>query len=302
MCASLTFLWAASHSVYFSGRFNNNQGVCTSSSATNNGLIYVVDSSNYRLRSVNLTSGNTTWLAGTGVAGTGTIVNGAPFSATFAADSSCVVDALQQNVYIGGSGDQAIRVYNIATGIVSTLAGSATRVAGFADGTGSSASFSSPKGVAIDDSNNVYVGDTTANKIRMITPAGVVTTLAGCASQTAPCPASGADGVGSNAGFDAPRGLTIDPTNTYLLVCDCESRGRRGHCACVELARMQTLLRAAGGGSKAGPYLPYLLPPRTLLDSAHCHSLFFVVSRPLVSSSPQTRATRFARSLSRRAT
>jgi hypothetical protein len=67
-------------------------------------------------------------------------------------------------------------------GVVTTLAGMA-RIVGSADGTGAAASFNSPQGVATDSTGNVYVTDTDNHTVRKITPAGVVTTVAGVAGQ-----------------------------------------------------------------------------------------------------------------------
>jgi len=75
------------------------------------------------------------------------------------------------------------------------LAGTPT-VSGSADGTGSAARFSHPYAVAIDGSGNVYVADTYNFTVRKITPAGVVTTLAGLAGNT-----GSIDGKGSGARF-----------------------------------------------------------------------------------------------------
>ena len=90
---------------------------------------------------------------------------------------------------------------------VSTLAGQAG-TSGAVDGT--AASFYSPRGVAVDDSGNVYVGDHENHLIRKITPQGVVSTLAGQALT------SGAVD-GQAASFWYPRGVAVDDSgNVYV--------------------------------------------------------------------------------------
>ena len=73
--------------------------------------------------------------------------------------------------------------------------------AGFQDGTGGAAKFDAPSGLAVDGSGNVFVADTGNNAIRMISPSGVTTTVAGQAS------AGKLDGTGSSAEFNDPKEL-----------------------------------------------------------------------------------------------
>src|SRR5216117_3006362 len=95
-----------------------------------------------------------------------------------------------------------------------TLAGQASY--GSADGTGSAARFYYPDGVATDSSGNVYVADTFNHTIRQITPAGVVTTLAGLAGSS-----GSADGTGSAARFFYPEGMATDSSgNVYVADFD----------------------------------------------------------------------------------
>src|SRR5260370_104826 len=83
---------------------------------------------------------------------------------------------------------------------------------GYADGTGSTARFASPSGVVVDSSSNVYVADSGNDTIRKITPAGVVTTLAGLAGVQ-----GSANGTNSVARFDNPSGVVVDSSgNVYV--------------------------------------------------------------------------------------
>ena len=96
---------------------------------------------------------------------------------------------------------------------MTTLAGT-PGVSGSADGTGSTARFNGPFGIAVDSVNNVYVGDYNNQVIRKITPTGVVTTLAGVAGSSGI-----ADGMGTAARFINPAGIAIASSGT-LYVAD----------------------------------------------------------------------------------
>ena len=107
------------------------------------------------------------------------------------------------NVYAADTGNGTIRQISPG-GVTTTLAGSVS--AGSADGPGTSARFYWPKGVAFDGSGNAYVGDTFNHTIRRVTPAGVVSTLAGTAGN----PGS-SDGTGGSARFYGPQGVRRTP-------------------------------------------------------------------------------------------
>jgi len=170
------------------------------------GNVYVADSNNNTIREVT-PAGVVSTLAG--LAGTDGSADGTGSAAQFSGPSGVAVDG-SGNVYVADSNNSTIRKVTPA-GVVTTLAGSAGNP-GSADGTGSAAQFSGPSGVAVDGSGNVYVADAGNDTIRKVTPAGVVTTLAGSAGN----PGS-ADGTGSTAQFYQPGGVAVDGSgNVYV--------------------------------------------------------------------------------------
>jgi sugar lactone lactonase YvrE len=113
------------------------------------------------------------------------------------------------NLYVADTFNHTIRKIVISTGAVTTFAGSGGY--GSADGTGSAASFHSPSGITTDGTN-LYVADTDNHTIRKIVIAtSVVTTFAGAAGSS-----GSADGTGSVARFDSPYGIATDGTNLYV--------------------------------------------------------------------------------------
>ena len=103
-------------------------------------------------------------LAGSGTEGSG---NGTGTAAQFYYPSGVAVDS-SDNVFVADSGNHRIRKITPA-GVVSTFAGTGTE--GHADGTGTTAQFKRPAGVAVDSYGNVYVADFSNNRIRKISPA-----------------------------------------------------------------------------------------------------------------------------------
>lgn len=166
-----------------------------------------------------------------GVGGSTVTITGTGFSATAANDTVYIngkmakidnASATQLVVVVpslAGSGPVAVRVHgDSVTGpaftydfqyVVTTLAGSGTQ--GSSDGTGAAASFDYPIGIVADASGNLYVADQLNERVRMISPAGVVTTLAGNGSVGA------INGAGNQASFYYPTGIALDPSgNAYV--------------------------------------------------------------------------------------
>ncbi len=184
-------------------RFNSPGGVGVDS----NGNVYVADSGNCTLRKVTA-AGTVTTLAGS--AGRPGSADAAGSAARFNFPYGVALDSAS-NVYVADTFNNTIRKIS-SIGMVTTLAGSAGQ-AGSADGTGGAAQFSSPSGVALDGTGNIYVADFGNSTIRKVTSAGVVTTLAGSgAGQT-----GSTDGAGGSARFNGPYSLAVDGAgNVYV--------------------------------------------------------------------------------------
>ncbi|MCU0431695.1 MAG: SBBP repeat-containing protein [Cytophagaceae bacterium] len=169
------------------------------------GELYVADTDNHKIRKIN-SSGVVSTFAGLGTSG---FKDGSLSVATFSSPTGIAIDSLG-NFYVADYANNRIRKIS-ASGVVSTFAGSLVNTPGTIDGNGTEARFTSPTGVAVDSTGNVYVADLFSHKIRKITPAGQVSTLAG----------SGIigfqEGSGSNARFNRPTGVAVDwAGNVYV--------------------------------------------------------------------------------------
>jgi serine/threonine-protein kinase len=166
--------------------------------------LFIADSNNNVIREVLSKDISSLTFAGSGSVGS---ADGTGTAASFNNPQGLAVDAAD-NIYVADTGNNKIRKIT-SLGVVTTFAGSGS--AGSADGTGVAASFNAPQGVAIDNLGNVYIADTGNNKIRKITPAGVVTTIAGSGV------AGYFDANGTSAQFNAPIGIAVDAiSNVYV--------------------------------------------------------------------------------------
>jgi sugar lactone lactonase YvrE len=183
-------------------RFNGPYGLA----ADGEGSTYVADSFNATIRRISA-AGVATTLAGVpGVFGS---ADGVAASAQFNAPYGVAVDG-SGNVYVADTGNNLIRRIS-AAGVVSTLAGSAGQ-AGSADGQGALARFNGPYAIALGRNGNLLVADTLNHAIRSVTPAGLVTTLAGMAQV-----AGAGDGAASVARFNLPYGVAVAMDGTVFV-------------------------------------------------------------------------------------
>jgi sugar lactone lactonase YvrE len=143
------------------------------------GNLYAADSGNNTVRKITA-AGVVTTIAGTPPRATPTPCVGPP-DGVGAAAKFCSPGALAAdrggNVYVADTGSHTIRRIT-PSGVVSLLAGQ-LGVTGTQDGTGAGATFNAPSGIAVGADGIIYVADTGSHRIRKVTPAGVVTTLAG---------------------------------------------------------------------------------------------------------------------------
>jgi sugar lactone lactonase YvrE len=156
------------------------------------GNIYVADCKNNCVRKVTA-SGVVTTLSG-----------------YFNGPRGVTVDA-SGNVFVADTSNHKICKIS-PSGQVSTLAGSGA--AGYSDGTGTAAYFNQPCGLAVDPGGNVYVADNKNHMIRKVSPAGVVTTIAGKQFTS-----GFVNGVGTSAVFNYPSAIALD-NNGYIYVAD----------------------------------------------------------------------------------
>jgi serine/threonine-protein kinase len=119
----------------------------------------------------------------------------------------------------GGSDHTIIKIERQGTKLVTSIFAGKKKQSGYVEGTGSTARFTHPEAIVVDNAGNVFVSDSN-NVIRKITPAGVVSTFAGNGSPQF------ADGMGKLAAFNQPMGMFID-TDNAIYVADSKNNAIR---------------------------------------------------------------------------
>ena len=181
---------------------NSTYGMCIDASKTN---IYFCGGSRI-IKKLEIATGVVSTIAGSGNQGN---IDGVGTAAWFNLPFGLTLDPTNSFLYVSDLFNLNIRKINLATTEVTTLAGNGS--SGSNDGIGSSATFSSPIGMVCSSNGDIFVADHYNNKIRKITPTGVVTTSAGTGAP------GNIDGSANTATFTQPLGLFLDNTSDLLL-------------------------------------------------------------------------------------
>jgi sugar lactone lactonase YvrE len=194
--------------------------------------LYIADARNHRIRRVDAATGIITTVAGTGTAG----FSGDGGQATAARLNEPYGLCLDPSgrLLIADRGNHRVRRVNLVSGVITTLAGSSN--VGFAGdgGAATAARLNSPRDVAVSATGDVYIADTSNDRVRRVLSAtGVISTLAGDGGSD-----DGDGGLASAAGLSEPRGLAFDASGGLLIADRGHQRLRRVDLATAQIATL----------------------------------------------------------------
>ena len=190
------------------------------------GDVYVADTNNHRVRRIAAATGTITTVAGDGVEG----YSGDGGLATAAAIDSpdgLAVDAAG-DLYVADTHNGRVRVVSAATGNISTVAGGGivggnVQSFGGDGGAATAAGLALPRGLTLDAAGNLYVADSANQRIRRISPTGVITTVAGQATEAF----AGDNARAVAASLDSPLAVAVSPDGLVTLADSGNQRVRQ---------------------------------------------------------------------------
>ncbi|MDE0627264.1 MAG: SUMF1/EgtB/PvdO family nonheme iron enzyme [Bryobacterales bacterium] len=206
------------------------------------GNLYIADRDNHRVRKVD-PAGVITTVVGTG--SPGYHGDGGPAaSAQLDSPSGVAVDAAG-NLYIADRGNHRVRKVD-ASGVITTVAGTASRGSGGDGGPATGAQLNSAAGVAVDAAGNLYIADTFNGRVRKVDSAGVITTVAG----TVVGRYGGDGGPATSAELSFPFAVAADAAGNLYIADVTNHRVRK-----VDSAGVITTLAGSGQvGPLSGEY------------------------------------------------
>lgn len=237
-------------------QFNKPFGICIDAQ----GNLYLADAYNHRIRKIS-TDGEVSTYAGTGVAG---YLDGPADEAKFNQPINICMD-VDGNMFVSDFLNQRIRKIS-SDMTVTTIAG--TGIAGLQDGPADQAKFNYPRGICLDDTGNLYIGDSWNHRIRKISTDGIVSTYAGGGSvfgvQTV---GDYVDASDTAARFYTPCEVSADQNNNIFVADAYNHRIRK-----IDLMRMVTTVAGSGDiGQEAGGFQNGLASEALFKVPTACH-------------------------------
>jgi len=203
------------------------------------GTIYVADSLNHVIRKIDPNIKFVSTFAGTGkrgFSGDGGPAKDAEFNQTF----HVALDREQKNLYVVDLSNKRVRKVDLATGIVTTVAGNGKAGVPLDGAKAAEAALVDPRACALDSRGKLYILERGGHALRVVED-GKIRTVVG----TGRSGATGDNGPGTKAGLNGPKILWVDK-NDDVLIADAENSLIRKY-----IAKDGTIVRIAGTGKKA---------------------------------------------------
>lgn len=203
------------------------------------GTLYVADTWNNRVRTIDLKTGKIAAFAGTGdkgFAGDG----GPAAKARFGGVYCIAIDPKGEQMYLADLDNRRIRGIDLKTGMVRTVAGNGKRGVPEDGAEAVNAPLVDPRAVAADGKGNVYILERSGHALRVVNGEGKIRTVAGTGKQGF----SGDGGDAKLATFNGPKHLSID-RDGGVLIADTENHVIRKY-----LPEDGKVVRIAGTGTK----------------------------------------------------
>ncbi|HET6881662.1 MAG TPA: MBG domain-containing protein [Pirellulales bacterium] len=227
------------------------EGIAVDSS----GDLFIADTFNQRVREVDHATGVITTVAGDGTGGFGGD-GGQATAAELAGPTGVAVDSTNHLLFIADEGNDRIREVNLATGVITTVAGNGTAGYGGDGGAATAAELKVPQGIALDGSGDLFIGDTENRRVREVDLAtGTITTVAGNGTLGV----SGDGGPASSAELILyPNGVAVDSSGDLLIGDDIRLRELANGAVVVNVTPAPLTISADDKSKPYGAVLPTL--------------------------------------------
>lgn len=185
------------------------------------GDLYAIDISNNIISKVTATTGIKTTVAGNGTPGYSGD-GGSATSASLNGPGGIAFDGAG-NFYIADSANNRIRKVSVDTGVITTVAGNGTAAYSGDGGLAISASLYHPAGIAVDSAGNLYIADTSNDRVRKVSiNTGNITTVAGTNTGIL-----GDGGLATSAGLREPNSIAFDSAGNLYILANGDNRIRK---------------------------------------------------------------------------